>query len=480
MREELERKTANAFKWSMLQSWSVKMLSLLLFFVLARYLDQHQMGLAQTVTVLLALVALLSEQGFQNAIIQRTGLHDRDVNAPFFISFGLAIFASAVMLIFSEELASALHDPAVAELIHVAALIPPITAANGIVIAMLRRKLDFKPIAQAAFVSSITSGALALGLVLIGWGAMALVVQAAASGLVTSLIVWSRPGWRPTLLLDTGQLKWLFQYSSATFASQLIGFFSNRLLDVAVLARYGLAALGVYTVGGKLYFTLLELLATALVVVAMSSMAKVSADKILLRKMYLQFIYLSACITMPLFVVIAALSFEISGILFGPNWPGASEVAHALCLLGAVQVVQFFNGAVLDATGNPRSSLVINMAKLAVGMAILLLFPAENIKQLIVAFVVGQICIAPLSFVLAMRVTDVTWTDLMREIAPGATSAMVGYWVIDTLRGYSGLQGWGPWSLATLLGATFACVYCGVLTFVDGRTLVHKCRNVLS
>lgn len=471
MSDNLKQRTAKALIWSLIQSWSIKIFSLLLFFVLARYLAPAEMGLAQTVTVLLAFVAVFSEQGFQSALVQRQGLRRIDVNLPFFLTTTVALIASAAMYLFAQQIAILLKEPSAASLLRVAAVIPPITAANGIALAMLRRELEFKSIAKATFTANLVSGLIALFLVIQGWGPMALVLQAVMSGLILSLQIWFRPGWKPTFQIDTTHFKNITKFSSASFASQLIDFFSSRLVDIIILSRLGVAALGVYAVGAKLYLTLLELLATALMSVAISAMSKLLSDRVRLKKTYLKFVFLAACTTMPLFVAISAVAPEICEILFGSKWKDATFVIQILCLMGSVQVVQFFNGATLDATGNPRRSLIINLIKLTTGTLALAIFPATSVNELLAAYVLSQLCVAPISFTLAAKVTNSSPREVLAQLSPGLLSSISALVAVTAFRFNFDLHLFTTWQSAMMVGALFSAVYFLTIYILSGKKL---------
>ncbi|MDZ7919083.1 lipopolysaccharide biosynthesis protein [Rhodoferax sp.] len=480
MTANLKQRTANALIWSLIQSWSVKVFTLLLFFVLARYLTPAEMGLAQTVTVLLALVAVFSEQGFHSALVQRQGLRSVDVNLPFLLVTAVACSASVVMYVFADHIAALLKEPTSSNLLRVAAFIPPITAANGIAIAMLRRELEFKSIAKATFSANLTAGLLALFLVTQGWGPMALVIQAVSSGLILSIQIWARPGWKPTFRIDKTHFKSLTKFSSASFASQLIDFFSSRLVDIIILSRLGVAALGVYAVGAKLYLTLLELLATALMSVAMSAMSKLLTDRERLKKTYLKFVFLASCTTMPLFVAISALAPEICEILFGGKWKESASIIEVLCLIGAVQVVQFFNGAALDATGKPQHSLAINLFKLIAGFLMLALYPTNSTAELIGAFAISQLCVTPVSFTLAAKATNSSAREVFAQVLPGTISSLLALILVAALRKTTELEALPSWQAAAVAGTTFSITYALTLYSMSRKKLLAEINGIIS
>src|SRR5690606_8739599 len=109
-------------------------------------------------------------------------------------------------------------------------------------------------------------------------------------------------------------------YSTMSFASQLVDFFSRRLIDVIILNRYGLAALGIYTVGAKLYQTLLELLTATLMEVILSALSRLVNEGQRFRHAYVRLVFIASCTSLPLFLLISSLAPELCAILFGDKW----------------------------------------------------------------------------------------------------------------------------------------------------------------
>jgi O-antigen/teichoic acid export membrane protein len=307
---------------------------------------------------------------------------------------------------------------------------------------------------------------------------MALVIQAALSSLIVATLIWSQNDWKPSTNIDARHFKGIIKFSTAAFGSQLIDFFSGRLIEIIILSRFGLAALGIYAVGAKLYLTLLELLATGLMVVAMSALAKLLTDRERLKRTYLRFQFIAACTTMPLFVGIAALAPEICAIIFGSKWEGAVAITHWLCLLGSVQVVQYFNGAALDATGNPRHSLLVNFTKLSIGASVLYLYPANSVIELTVAFVFSQLCVAPLSFALAMRATSTDVREVFSQIAPGLFASASAFISIEILRTSIWMKSTETWFATVILTFIFGITFISVLLASSRNRLIREFKFV--
>jgi O-antigen/teichoic acid export membrane protein len=474
----LKQKTAHAFAWSAVQSWGVKLLALGVFFVLARYLNPEELGLAQTVILILAFVAILSEQGFQDAIVQRKELAPRDLNLPFLASMTMAIAASVLLVVFSKDIARALHAERAEHLILAAAVIPPITAACLFEIAMRRRKLDFKTLAKASLLSGLVSGAVALILAVSGFGAASLIAQAIVAAVVTAVVLWRAPLWKPGTEFVTASFRGLLSYSTNAFGSRILDFFSGKIIDLIILSRLGLGSLGIYTVGSKLYLTILQLLASTLIEVALSAMAKLSSDVQRLRSAYLRLIFLASSTTLPLFVGVAALAPEVCTLLFGEKWVGADEVTRWLCLLGAVQVVQFFNSSALGAAGKANQILFLNILKFSSGATVLWFADASSISEITLYFVFSQLAVSPFIFYFGMRITGSSVGMLFAQCAPGILSAMIAYGAVFAVREEMYLISQNTFVLSLMLASVYVATFCSVISLICFEKLFAEFKGI--
>lgn len=479
MSEELKRRTAVALAWSAMQSWGVKLFALAVFFVLARFLSPAELGLAQSVILTLAFVAILSEQGFQDAIVQRKDLSHDDLNLPFAVSMLTAVSASAVLFFFSREIADLLKVPDAASLIAISAVIPPLTAASIFEIAMRRRSMDFKTPAKAALFAALISCSVALVMAMGGFGAASLIGQAIATAGITLMILSRKPLWVPTSRIVFSTFKSILGYSTSAFGSRLLDFFSSKIVDLIILSKFGLSALGVYAVGSKLYQTLLQLLASALIDVALSALSKLTNDLDKMRIFYLRLLFISSFSVTPLFALIAALAPEICLVLFGPQWEGAQHVTRWLCVLGAVQVVQFFNSSAVGAIGKATQILFMNILKFSFGVTALLVLPVSSIEDAAACYVVAQFCVTPVSFYLGARATMASLSSVMLACIPGFACSVIGLMAVDYFRDFVLISDIDVFLRAALLMVVFFVTYFVACTVVARRKLVQEIKSML-
>jgi len=477
MAESLKNKTVAAFFWSAIQSWGIKIFALVLFLLLAKFLSPAELGVASAVILVLSFIAIVSEQGFIDAIVQNKRLQPVDLNIPFVISISIALLSSGALFLFSDQIAHFIDAEGAGPLIKISSVIPPLVATSNFQIAIARRNLNFKRLASATISATLISGIIALAMAMTGYGALSLVVQAIITALLTAAFMWIKPLWKVKFGWSLANFKGIFSYSVHTFSSKVLDFFSGKIIDLIILTKFGVVGLGIYTVGSKLYLTLLQLLSSSLVDVALSAMSKISSNKEKISLNYLKFIYLSSCITFPLFVSVGLLSDEICALLFAQKWTGVADIAKLLSFLGAVQVVQFFNTATFGSMGKANYIFLLNLLKFTSGVISLTVFSFESILELVLYYVVSQVFVSPISFFLAIKLTGVSFKDVFKNLYAGILCSLIASFFVVFFRNY--LNSESSFILLIELSVVFLFSYVFFLMVLENKKFITEIKYIL-
>lgn len=476
----LYHKTLQSVIWSLVQSWFVKFFSLAVFFILARYLDPEEFGIAAVIALILAFVTILVEMGFPQAIIQKSKLNDIDLNFPFYLSLFIAFVLSSVLFLFAKEIAVFLNAKGAEFYIKIAAIAPILISLQVFQKAVYQRQLNFKGLSIATIIGSICSGVIALILANVGAGALSIVVQLIVLHLFIMLVIWFKPIWKPTLEICFIEFKSLFSYSSYIFIGRLVDFASLRIIDFIVLIKFGLAGLGLFTISSKLYITLIELLSSSLFHVMLSAFSKMQKDIAKLRESYLTVVFLVTCIALPLFIVLTLVSSEIVEILFNDKWQGMELLMQMLFVLGAVQVVQYINGSLIGSVGKAKHLLFLNVLKFCSALLILTLVTIDTIEDLVFYFVLSQLLVTPVSFYITMKSLSAKLTDILSVISPSLIATSVAYVISTWLK--ANMFNFDPSAFlsAFMIGGSFIIIYILLLTLISGHKLKLVLLNFLS
>ena len=160
--ERLGARTVRSLAWALVQAWGGKLVTLVTYLLVARWLGPADVGLAAAVTLSLSLVLMIAEGGFSDALVQRASLHDDDLEWPFLCSIGMAVVLAAVMFVLAGRVETWLGVPGLAPYLRVACAFVPIGSASSFQEGLYKRRLDFRTLAMRQLVSVSVAGAVAV------------------------------------------------------------------------------------------------------------------------------------------------------------------------------------------------------------------------------------------------------------------------------------------------------------------------------
>ena len=449
--------------WSLVQNWGAKLFTFVLFVVLARFLTPTDYGLAAAAASVLLLIGLVAEFGFGDAIVQKRDLRPEDINLPFFASVGVATLLALVAAFMAEPIESWLNVPGLAPVIVVACAIAPIAAVSAFQEMNYRRQLAFRQLAFRVLIANLVAGPVAIVLAYLGAGVWSLIVQTYLASIVGLIWLWARPRWWPSGRLELASFLELTRFGASVVSLRLLDFAATRLVEIIIIGRFGIAVFGLYAVGARLYQVLMQLLQSALNEVSLTVLSRIAGERERMGKIYLRATMIAAYLAAPVFVLTAALAPEICGLLFGRHWAGVDAIARPLLLLGAVQSVQYLNGAYLSARGRPSVVLRVALVKYAAMIAGMLLVPTAGVVELVTLFALLQLVATPLSFWAVSHELGVGWQRIVATLAPSALACIAGYGAVALLRWQTDMP------LLLVLG--FVVVYAAVIALL-GRSQV--------
>lgn len=470
-------KVLEGIGWSVVQSWGTKLTTFVLFVVLARLIPAEYFGVASASALVLYVISLVSDFGFGEAIVQRPELKDEDLTLPFVVSVLLSTVLGAAACIFSSSIADALDTPELAALLEISAIAAPLTALQAFQEALYRRHFDFKGLAARSMLANTVAGMAAVIFAAIWPSAWALVLQYILVAAIGAAWLWRKPYWTPSRAYDTAAFAAIARFGGNVLSSRLVDFVVTRSVEVAIVTRFGAAALGLYAVSARLYYTLLELLHGAFASVSLSALSKMSRDKQRLQASYLTVISLLATVASAGFILLSSVAPELVVVLFGARWRGAESLMAPLFVLGALQCVQFMNTSYLSATGNPRQALYVNVIKAVVTLSSLVFYGHDSPRSIVWTLLVAQIASSPYSFYATTSAIDVPISRVLRALAAPVFAIVVAYTVVYVVRD-RWLDVADAWARLFLLGSTFAIAYVGCLVLVAKRHLQNLVASV--
>ncbi|WP_328698644.1 oligosaccharide flippase family protein [Cellulomonas citrea] len=329
--------------WMTVQKWITRLGGLATVALLTRVLDPADFGTVSAAMSVLPMVYLLSDVGLSTYVVQVDAPSERALRTAFWFSLGMGVILFAALYLCAPLFAAAFGIPGVTTALRWMAPAILMVSLSSVSIALLRRRLMFRELAQQTAVASLAAQVVAVVLALNGAGVGALVGQLLVSMGVGSVLAIVRARWWPRWGFSLIDLRVMAGFGSQVVVVELVAV-ARAWGETAIIASVlGATGLGYLSIAKKLIETVQDLSASAIFPVATVVFAKTREDVEHLRSAYHR--ALSACYTtvsLPLGLVVAAGPLIVP-VLFGGGWGTSAGVAQVLALAAV-----FTMGATLD------------------------------------------------------------------------------------------------------------------------------------
>jgi PST family polysaccharide transporter len=394
---ELRAAAARGVGWSALQASASRLLSAVVFVLLARLLEPDAFGVVAVASVFVAFMTVLVDQGFSQALVQRPSLDREHLDTAFWANLAASAVVVALVVGAAGPVADLFDEPDLAPILRALSLALVASALGGVPTALLRRRLAFASLALRGLLSVAAGGVAGVAAALAGFGAWSLVIQLVVQAGVETAVVWSASDWRPGRSFSWSAAGDLVRFGAGVTGTSLVNFLNRRSDDFLIGLVLGSTALGLYTVAYKLLLLMTDVLTRTIEVVAFPVFSRVQDDTRRFVRGFYAANRASLAVATPAYLFVAALAPEVVEVAFGPEWSESAPVLRALAFIGILQASLLFNATLVSAAGRPDLALLVTAVNGVANVAGFLLVVSHGILAVAVAYVVVGYLLAPLS-----------------------------------------------------------------------------------
>jgi O-antigen/teichoic acid export membrane protein len=459
----LKQKAAKGVVWTAVQNWGSQVVSLAIFFVLARLLGPAEFGLVALADVFLVFMQVFLAEGFAKALIQRQQIDHSHLDTVFWLNLGMSLLLCAITLGSAGWLAQQFDTPALAPILRAFSVLFVITSFSTVQQAVLERAFAFRVMALRSLVAMAVSGGVGVTMALAGAGVWSLVGQRIVYELLAVAVLWRLSDWRPGLSVNLAALKQLWGFGINTFGFNVLTFFHSRADDLLIGYFLGATALGYYSVAYRVLTILTYLLVNTSQQVALPVFSRLQDDLPRLRQAYCQATQLTSLIALPTFVGVAVLAQPLVLVVFGDQWLPAVPVLQLLALAGVTRSVTYFKSAVLMAMNKPHWRFWLGLVDTTLNVLAFVVAVRWGITAVALAYLIRAYLMFPVGQWVVGALIDLPWITYLKQLAAPllATGIMVvPLLVLEHQLGDSLL----PLARVALGSAVGAAIYVG--TFV--------------
>ena len=469
--------------WSGLENLSLTALSSLTLIVLARLLSPADFGIAAMALAVIHMVAVFLDNLFQEALIQRERLDALDLDTAIWTALGLGIGLAAAMAALAGPVAGVIGEPRLVAVLWGFAAGLVLAGVNGVLVADLRRNMEFRALAMRSLAGRVAGAVTAIALALLGFGVWALVAQQLVSIVLSTAIVWLNSRHPLAARYSLGHLRRLMGYGIWAVGQHLLWHGTARAFTFLVGLFLGVGPLGYLNVATRLVEMARDVLAAALVQVALPMFARQQGDRPALTAMFQNASALTCLIAQPLFAGLLVCAPEVTVLLFGERWRSAAPLVAILSAAAMIYFLRLYTLPLVSALGRPKMNLLANALWFAASIGGLVAFGRHDVTAAAIVWAAGFATTVPVNLWLIRRELGLgiaaqlgaIWAPVVAAVAMAAVLLAVKQQVLPPLSPVPMLAVLTPLGVAAFLA--LMAVLAPRRLFAVGRLAVDTLRR---
>ncbi len=421
----LKQKTLKGVKWSVIQTGGTRIISFVVFLILARLLGPESFGLIALAAVFTAFVSVFVEQSFAEVIVQRHELKSEHLDVAFWINICAAIVLTLLAVLGATYAADFFDEPSLELVLQVLSISIIFAALSGVQQAILKRNFRFKSLAVRSLMAALISGIVGIAMAWQGYGVWSLVGQQLAFSFVGMLVLWVASSWRPRLSFSFMCAKDMLGFVSNMIGFRLVSFFNQKIPDLFIGYFLGATSLGYYTIGRRLTDIVMQMITNTVGQVMLPAYSKLQKNPNSLRHAFYRTTQLVSIISFPVFVTIAILANELVPFMFGVQWQESVPIVQVLAFFGLLASILSISGTVMVAMGRPELLFTLSVLDFLIKLVILVALAKTDVIVIVSAMVIGVYALAPVRLAFLHRVIRIDWKIYIAQFGPAITGSLV-------------------------------------------------------
>jgi O-antigen/teichoic acid export membrane protein len=428
--------------------------------VLAKLLvpgDFGNLGLALTITTI---VGVIANFGVDDVLLQRQKTLRFWTTPAFITSLGLGVISMLIVAAAAPLAAAMYHAPILVQILPLMAITMPLTALATVPTVKIRAELNFRLLAVYSTLELAITQLFTIALALRGYGVYSFVIPPPVMAGIRAIAFWFLA--KPKLgRMRAKQLRMMGSNGAAVFGTRILTAAVGQG-DYFVL---GLVApkpvVGAYFFAFRLAVMPVQMLAGNFSSVLFPALAQLRNEPERQKKAALNASRMLAFAVMPFGFMQAAVARPILSLVFGAKWEDAIPLVQILSIGLAFDAVSWVAGALLQARGEFRRSLVYSCVFSPI-FFVLVAIGAVNFSAIGVATAVSAfyMILAPVYSYMVLSKIGVSFRDIATIYLPSTLFAAIAMISATLLCGVTSL---GDLGRSIAIGITGIALYVGLV-----------------
>lgn len=404
--------------WTFLRQFSLQIFAFVQGIILARLLAPSDYGLIAMTTFFFAITGCFVDSGFATALIRKKDKTAVDYSTVFVTTVVLTAFFGALLCIGSPLIARYYHEPILIKIVCANAVLLFLNSFLSIQNTKLTIDLDFKAQNLIRMATNIIVGITTIIMAFMGFGIWSLIWPNFLLPVLNGFFYWRHNHWFPGFKFSWKSWKEFFSFGSKMLASNLITTTYNNIYPLVIGRKFNASQLGYYTRATGYADLPSNTLLTVLGPVAFPVLCEIKDDEERLQQAYRRLIRVTAYVTFPLLIGLAALARPAILVLVTDKWEASVPLLQILCFAYMWNPIERLNLDLLQVKGRSDIFLKLEIIKKILSIGILIATIPMGLKYMCCGLVVSNLIGFCLNTHFAGKLISTGFLKQLKDVIP--------------------------------------------------------------
>lgn len=420
------QRTRRGLSWNLVGAVATNGTRIAVLAILGRVLTADDFGIVAAAISVNVILLGIRDVGVGLALVQRKELTPGHVSTAFALSTYLGIGLSALIALAAPWIGDWYGMPAATNVMRALGLLFVIRGVSTTSRMICQRDMNFRAIAVIDASTFCLGSATSIGLAILGWGPWALVAGYLVEEVLATVLylVVKRPPF--SLVIHRERLRELMSFGAGQTVVQICGIAATYGDNIVVGNGLGAAALGFYTRAYDLIRFPSIVFSTVVGSVLFPALSRFQDDRSRLGASFRRITFVNALVLFPASTALAILAPETIRILMGPGWEDAVLPFQILAATMLMRTTLKLGSVVATAAGQVNAVAIMQVCYMLATLGGAAVTVRWGLSAVATAIAVAITAVGIASNYLAIRVSDLTWREVIAAHLPGlALSGLV-------------------------------------------------------
>ena len=416
--DNISSKVLTNFIWRFFERCGAQGVTFIVSIVLARLLAPEVYGIVALVTVFTSILAVFTDSGLANALIQKKDADDVDFSSVFYFNVAMCLFLYFCLFLAAPLIAKYYEIPELTALVRVSGLSLIISGVKNVQQAFVAKNMIFKKFFFATLGGTIGAAVIGIWMAYNGYGVWALITQELFNMTVDTIILWITVKWRPIWAFSFERLKGLLSFGWKLLASTLLDKIYTSLTSLIIGKRYTTEDLAFYNKGERFPSLLNENINISITNVLLPAMSSEQDDREKIRSMTSRAIRTCTYFMMPMMMGLAVCAEPLVRVLLTEKWLPCVPFLRIFCFTYAFFPVNTANLNAIQAMGRSDIFLKLEIQKKIVGFTAIIATMFISVEAMAYSLPVVSVICQIINSIPNKKMINYSYLDQLKDMTP--------------------------------------------------------------